>query len=116
MQTDGRWQNGTSPSPRRQKPPAPGWAGRRMPRSLRVQSQQVFDSAMPPATSWKAITPSILSVVTRCRWGKLTFSIENLLNEDYVTIWGQRARCLYSPTYGSSSLYASTKVVAAPLV
>lgn len=37
--------------------------------------------------------------------GKLTFSIENLLNEDYVTIWGQRAPLLYSPTYGSSSLY-----------
>jgi outer membrane receptor protein involved in Fe transport len=26
--------------------------------------------------------------------GKLTFSIENLLNEDYVTIWGQRAPLL----------------------
>ncbi len=37
--------------------------------------------------------------------GKVTFSIENLLNEDYVTIWGQRALLLYSPTYGSSSLY-----------
>ena len=37
--------------------------------------------------------------------GKVTFSIENLLNEAYVTIWGQRAPLLYSPTYGSSSLY-----------
>ena len=26
--------------------------------------------------------------------GKLTFSIENLLNEDYVTVWGQRAVAL----------------------
>jgi iron complex outermembrane receptor protein len=31
--------------------------------------------------------------------------VENLLNEEYTTLWGQRAPLLYSPTYGSPSLY-----------
>ncbi len=37
--------------------------------------------------------------------GKLSFSVENLLDRDYTTVWGQRAPLYYSPTYGSPSLY-----------
>ena len=53
-----------------------------------------------------AITPWTLSAAISSRWVKLTFSVENLLNEEYTTLWGQRAPpLLYSPTYGSPSLY-----------
>lgn len=32
--------------------------------------------------------------------GKLSFSIVNLKDKDYTTVWGQRAPLLYNPTYG----------------
>lgn len=38
--------------------------------------------------------------------GKVSFSVENLLDKDYTTAWGQRAPGLYSPTYGAPGLYA----------
>lgn len=37
--------------------------------------------------------------------GKLSFSVENLLDRDYSTVWGQRAPLHYSPGYGPASLY-----------
>lgn len=37
--------------------------------------------------------------------GKLSFSVENLLDRDYATVWGQRAPLHYSPAYGPASLY-----------
>ncbi|MEK2484327.1 hypothetical protein AAAA28_13530, partial [Providencia stuartii] len=37
--------------------------------------------------------------------GKVSFAVENLLDEDYTTIWGQRAPKLYSPSYGAADLY-----------
>jgi iron complex outermembrane receptor protein len=37
--------------------------------------------------------------------GKLSFSVENVLDKDYTTAWGQRAPGLYSPTYGAENLY-----------
>ncbi|VEB07415.1 putative TonB-dependent receptor [Klebsiella pneumoniae] len=114
VQTDGRWQKWdvTLASPSK----ATAWvAGRRIRGACACRASRCLTSATPPATSWKAITPSILSVVTRCRWGKLTFSIENLLNEDYVTIWASARRCSTAqPTAVHRCM--STKVVAAPLV
>ncbi|CBA22826.1 TonB-dependent receptor [Erwinia amylovora] len=38
--------------------------------------------------------------------GKLSFSIENLLDRAYTTAWGRRAPGLYSPTYGDATLYS----------
>ncbi|VCW48508.1 Ferric aerobactin receptor [Escherichia coli] len=37
--------------------------------------------------------------------GTLSFSIENLFDRDYTTVWGQRAPLYYSPGYGPASLY-----------
>ena len=37
--------------------------------------------------------------------GKIGFSVENLLDRDYTTVWGQRAPLFYSPGFGSASLY-----------
>ena len=37
--------------------------------------------------------------------GKLSFSVENLFDRDYTTVWGQRAPLYYSPASGPASLY-----------
>ena len=37
--------------------------------------------------------------------GKVSFAVENLLDKNYSTIWGQRAQGLYSPKYGAANLY-----------
>lgn len=37
--------------------------------------------------------------------GKLSFSVENLLDREYSTVWGQRAPLHYSPRFGPASLY-----------
>ena len=80
-----------------------GWAPE--PWSLRVQSQQVFDISDASGNKLDGYNTVDFIGSYALPVGKLTFSIENLLNEDYVTVWGQRAPLLYSPTYGSSSLY-----------
>ncbi|MBT1445144.1 TonB-dependent receptor [Shewanella sp. JM162201] len=37
--------------------------------------------------------------------GTLSYGIENLLDEDYSTLWGQRAVYFYSPTYGPEAMF-----------
>ena len=104
VQTDGRWQKWdvTLASPSK----ATAWVGwAPEPWSLRVQSQQVFDLSDAAGNKLEGYNTVDFIGSYALPVGKLTFSIENLLNEDYVTIWGQRAPLLYSPTYGSSSLY-----------
>ncbi len=80
-----------------------GWAPE--PWSLRVQSQQVFDISDASGNKLDGYNTVDFIGSYALPIGKLTLSVENLLNEDYVTLWGQRAPLLYSPTYGSSSLY-----------
>ncbi|HHU6618215.1 TPA: TonB-dependent receptor domain-containing protein [Klebsiella pneumoniae] len=104
VQTDGRWQKWdvTLASPSK----ATAWVGWAPdPWSLRVQSQQVFDLSDAAGNKLEGYNTVDFIGSYALPVGKVTFSIENLLNEDYVTIWGQRAPLLYSPTYGSSSLY-----------
>ncbi len=80
-----------------------------------MQSQQVFDLSDAAGNKLEGYNTVDFIGSYALPVGKLTFSIENLLNEDYVTIWGQRAPLLYSqPTAVHRCM--STKVVAAPLV
>ena len=37
--------------------------------------------------------------------GTLSYGIENLLDKDYSTLWGQRAVYFYSPTYGPEAMF-----------
>lgn len=37
--------------------------------------------------------------------GTLSYGIENLLDKDYSTLWGQRAAYFYSPTYGPEKMF-----------
>lgn len=104
VKSDGSWQKWdvTLASPSK----ATAWVGwAPEPWSLRVQSQQVFDLSDASGNKLDGYNTVDFIGSYALPLGKLTFSIENLLNEDYVTVWGQRAPLLYSPTYGSSSLY-----------
>ncbi|HCD7255095.1 TPA: TonB-dependent siderophore receptor [Citrobacter farmeri] len=80
-----------------------GWAPE--PWSLRVQTQQSFDLSDASGNKLDGYNTVDFIGSYQLPLGKLTFSIENLLDEDYTTLWGQRAPLLYSPTYGSPSLY-----------
>lgn len=95
--TDGSWQKWdvTLASPSK----ATAWVGWAPdPWSLRVQSQQVFDLSDASGNKLDGYNTVDFIGSYLLPVGKLTFSIENLLNEDYVIIWGQRAPLLYSPT------------------
>ncbi|MEH0015935.1 TonB-dependent receptor, partial [Citrobacter portucalensis] len=80
-----------------------GWAPE--PWTLRVQSQQTFDLTDASGNKLDGYNTMDFIGSYQLPLGKLTFSVENLLNEEYTTLWGQRAPLLYSPTYGSPSLY-----------
>ncbi len=58
-----------------------------------MQSQQVFDLSDAAGNKLEGYN-TVDFIGSYALPGKLTFSIENLLNEDYVTIWGQRAAAL----------------------
>ena len=80
-----------------------GWAPE--PWALRIQSQQTFDLTDASGNKLDGYNTMDFIGSYQLPLGKLTFSVENLLNEEYTTLWGQRAPLLYSPTYGSPSLY-----------
>ncbi|CNL54989.1 putative ferric siderophore receptor [Yersinia aldovae] len=73
--------------------------------NLRVQSQQTFDVSDSKGRKIDGYNTIDFLSSYALPVGKISFSIENLLDKDYTTVWGQRAPILYSPTYGSPDLY-----------
>lgn len=73
--------------------------------TLRVQSTQTFDLSDEAGKKIDGYNTVDLLGSYLLPVGKLSFSVENLLDEDYTTAWGQRAPGLYSPTYGAENLY-----------
>jgi iron complex outermembrane receptor protein len=73
--------------------------------TLRVQSTQTFDLSDEAGKHIDGYNTVDLLGSYLLPVGKLSFSVENLLDEDYTTAWGQRAPGLYSPTYGAENLY-----------
>lgn len=73
--------------------------------SLRLQTQQTFD--VSDAAGRKIDGYNTLDFIGSYALpvGKISFSVENLLDKQYTTTWGQRAPLQYSPTYGPTSLY-----------
>ncbi|OON37031.1 ligand-gated channel protein [Izhakiella australiensis] len=73
--------------------------------ALRLQGTQTFD--VSDAAGNKIDGYGTVDFLSSYQFpvGKLSFSIENLLDKDYATVWGQRAPGLYSPTYGAADLY-----------
>ncbi|MBI0239488.1 TonB-dependent receptor, partial [Yersinia pestis subsp. pestis] len=74
--------------------------------NLRVQSQQTFDVSDSKGDKIDGYNTIDFLSSYALPVGKLSFSIENLLDKEYTTVWGQRAPILYSPTYGSPNLYS----------
>lgn len=73
--------------------------------NLRVQSTQTFDVSDADGKKIDGYNTVDLLGSYDLPVGKLSFSVENLLDKDYTTVWGQRAPGLYSPTYGDAGLY-----------
>ncbi len=73
--------------------------------TLRLQSTQTFDLSDDAGKHIDGYNTMDLLGSYLLPVGKLSFSVENLLDEDYTTAWGQRAPGLYSPTYGAENLY-----------
>ncbi len=73
--------------------------------TLRVQSTQTFDLSDEAGKRIEGYNTVDLLGSYLLPVGKLSFSVENVLDEDYTTAWGQRAPGLYSPTYGTENLY-----------
>lgn len=80
-----------------------GWAPGNW--ALRLQGQKSFDLSDADGNKINGYYTMDFIGSYQLPVGKLSFSIENLLDKEYTTVWGQRAQMLYSPTYGSSSLY-----------
>lgn len=72
---------------------------------LRVQSTTSFGLADASGQQISGYTTFDLLGSYALPVGKLSFSVENLLNRDYATLWGQRAPLFYSPSLGPASLY-----------
>lgn len=75
------------------------------PWSLKVQSTTSFNLSDDAGYNINGYTTVDLIGSYELPVGKLSFSVENLLDRDYTTVWGQRAPLFYSPTYGSPSQY-----------
>ncbi len=73
--------------------------------NLRVQSTQTLDVSDADGKKINGYNTVDLLGSYALPVGKLSFSVENLLDKDYTTVWGQRAPGLYSPTYGDAGLY-----------
>lgn len=72
---------------------------------LRMQSTQTFDVSDASGKKINGYNTIDFLGSYALPVGKLSFSVENLLDKDYTTAWGQRAPGLYSPTYGNAGLY-----------
>lgn len=74
--------------------------------NMRVQSTQTFDVSDADGKKIDGYNTVDFLGSYNLPVGKISFSIENLLDEQYTTVWGQRAPGLYSPTYGDAGLYS----------
>lgn len=102
---DGQWNKLTVDSASPSKATAYiGWAPGDW--NLRLQSQQTFDVSDEKGNKLEGYNTIDLLGSYALAVGKVSFSVENLLDKDYTTLWGQRAPLLYSPTYGSPDLYS----------
>lgn len=71
--------------------------------SLKVQSQTMFDYEDDSDNKLNGYTVFDLVGTYQLPVGSLGFGIQNLLNKDYTTIWGQRAQILYATHYESAA-------------
>lgn len=103
--TDGKWEKLTVDTASPSKATAyVNWAPGDW--TVRVQSQQTFDVSDSQGRKLDGYNTIDMLSSYALPIGKVSFSVENLLDKDYTTVWGQRAPILYSPTYGAPELYS----------
>lgn len=73
--------------------------------ALRLQNQQTLDLTDAEGRKINGYNTVDLLGSYNLPIGKLSFAVENLLDKEYSTVWGQRAPILYSPAYGAPNLY-----------
>ncbi|MFD2190793.1 TonB-dependent receptor [Pistricoccus aurantiacus] len=74
-------------------------------RSVRLQANHNFDLEDDADQEIDGYTTLDLTMGYRMGIGELNFGVENLLDKDYSTVWGQRAVQFYSPNFGPEYLF-----------
>lgn len=80
-----------------------GWSDQA--RSARLQANHSFDLKDDAGREIEGNTTLDLVLGQKTDFGRFTLGVQNLLDESYSTVWGQRAALLYSPYYGPEYLY-----------
>ena len=78
-----------------------GWQGDDL--NLKLQSQTMFDYSDDDDNTLDGYTIFDLVGSYQLPVGSLGFGIQNLLDKDYTTVWGQRAQILYATQYSSDA-------------
>ncbi|MEL7965965.1 TonB-dependent receptor [Vreelandella neptunia] len=74
-------------------------------RSARLQANHNFDLKDAADRKIDGNTTLDLSLSQETDFGTLSLGVQNLLDDQYSTVWGQRAAMFYSPYYGPEYLY-----------
>ncbi|MDG9852323.1 TonB-dependent receptor [Pseudomonas nitroreducens] len=74
-------------------------------RSARLQAQHAFNLKDDADHEIDGYTTFDLMGEQKTGFGTFSAGIQNLLDKQYSTVWGQRAALFYSPTYGPAYLY-----------
>ncbi|TMX31564.1 TonB-dependent siderophore receptor [Vibrio rotiferianus] len=102
LKTDGKWEDLSAGKASTSK--ANAWAAwYQNDYSLRLQSQTMFDYKDEADNKLDGYTTFDLLGNVMLPVGQLGFGIQNLFNEDYTTVWGQRAQILYASHYDSAA-------------
>ncbi|MCE9663404.1 TonB-dependent receptor [Halomonas sp. M5N1S17] len=80
-----------------------GWSDRV--RSARLQANHTFDLKDDADREIDGNTTLDLALSRQTDVGRFSLGVQNLLDESYSTVWGQRAAMFYSPYYGPEYLY-----------
>ncbi|WP_300730816.1 TonB-dependent receptor [Pseudomonas sp.] len=80
-----------------------GWQGDG--RNVRLQGNHAFTLKDDADHEISGYTTFDMMGSQETEFGTFSAGIQNLLNKEYSTVWGQRAALFYSPTYGPQYLY-----------
>lgn len=102
LKTDGKWDDFDADKASTSK--ANSWIGwYESDLALKIQSQTMFDYEDAKDNKLSGYTVLDLVGSYELPVGSLGFGIQNLLNNDYTTAWGQRAQLLYSSHYDAAA-------------
>ncbi|WP_084155925.1 TonB-dependent receptor [Halomonas halocynthiae] len=82
-----------------------GWENMAASRSARLQANHAHNLKDDNDRQINGYTTVDLALAQDLGIGRLTLGIDNLLDKEYSTVWGQRAAMFYSPYYGPEYLY-----------